>query len=529
MSAAVSSEFPFARAPEEVGVSSEKMREMLMEMKRTECHGFIVIRHGRIAAQWFRKPYSASEPHAMYSVSKSIAAIAIGFAVSEGLISLDDRVMDYFPEAVPKKCDENLKKVTLRHLITMTAGRGISPLTSKVKNDWIDIFMKSKSSYAPGESFSYVNECFYMALAMLRKVTGVSTVEFLAPRLFEPLGIPAPYWESDQRGIEAGGWGIVLTPIDLAKIAVCFMNDGVYNGKQIIPADWIAESSVNHKGAKAPKQNSYNFGYGYGVWLREGENPPIRFDGLFGQVAEIYKKYDAVVVIVGGDVDVAHRAVMFKYFPESFIDEQPNCEPSDKFGKPLYDTKYEPIFSEYRSPLEREINKRRIVFKKNRLLDLIGFQLSVLPATATFMSKDKAGNITDVSFEFEEDEVVFSWREGDEKNSISCGLDGQWHKSAMKLASAPYTAFACAAWENVNTLKLIIRPQECVCARNLTFTFSDEMVKMKPESDPPIDTILNGVRGLLKAFIKSEAARDRLLDWGKSHVEPIHSGRFVKE
>ena len=130
MSATVSSELPFALTPEEFVISSEKMLELLREIKQTECHGFMVIRHGKVAVQWFKKPYSAVEPHAMYSVSKSITAIAIGFAVCEGLISLDDKVADYFPEAVPAKSDDNLKKVTLKHLISLTAGRN-SPLEIK--------------------------------------------------------------------------------------------------------------------------------------------------------------------------------------------------------------------------------------------------------------------------------------------------------------------------------------------------------------------------------------------------------------
>lgn len=522
------SAFPFARAPEEVGVSSQKMREMLAEMKQTQCHGVMVIRHGKIAAQWFRTPYCATEPHAMYSVSKSISALAIGFALKEGLLSLDDKPVDFFPESVPKHCDENLKNVTLRHLITMTAGRSISPMTSKVKNQWIDIFMQSGSSFAPGESFSYVNECFHMALAMLRGVTGVSTVDFLMPRLFAPLGIQRPYWETDHNGVEAGGWGIVLTPEDLAKIAVCFLHDGVWDNKQVIPADWIAESCVNRKGPKAKVYHNQNFGYGYGLWIRAHETFPVRFDGLFGQVAEIYKAYDAVTVIVGGDIDVAHRDVIFKYFPESFVDEQPDCEPNE-FSEPLVDGQYAPIFAKLRSPLERSIEGKRITFKKNRLLNLLHFQLSVLPAAATFMSRDKAGNITDVSFAFSSNDVRFSWREGDETNSIDCGLDGQWRRSPMTLAGAPFTAFASAAWQDTHTLKLVIRPQECVCARILTFTFSGNKVHMNPESDPPIDAILNGVRGLLKAFIKNEKTRDSILEWGKRHVEPVHKGRFAKD
>ena len=135
---------------------------------------------------------------------------------------------------------------------------------------------------------------------MLQKVTGISTVEFLTARLFEPLGIPVPVWECDHSGVEVGGWGIFLSATDFAKIALCLLNDGVYDNKQIIPSEWVAQTSVNRKVPKS--DNEEDLGYGYGVWVREGKNPIIRFDGLFGQVAEIYKNYDAVTVVIGGDI-----------------------------------------------------------------------------------------------------------------------------------------------------------------------------------------------------------------------------------
>ncbi|HZJ77723.1 MAG TPA: serine hydrolase [Clostridia bacterium] len=525
---AVCVELPCARTPEEVGVSSTKMLEMFKLMEKTDYHGFMVIRHGKIAAQWFRKPYTSTAPHAMYSVSKSISAIAIGFAVSEGLISLDDKVVDFFPEYVPSKCDSDLKKVAIKHLITLSAGRDISPLKSKVKNDWIEIFMKSKSAYTPGENFSYINECFHIALAMLRKVTGVSTVEYLTPRLFEPLEIPVPFWESDHNGVEAGGWGLFLSATDLAKVAICFMNNGVYNGKQVIPQEWIAQALVNRKGPKAKIQNNHNFGYGYGLWIKPGEEPPVRFDGRFGQVAEIYKKYDAVAVIIGGDIHAANRDIIFNYFPESFIDEQPNAEPNEELAQAISKAEYKVLFSEYRSPIENIINDKCITFSKKRVLNMLDFQVSVIPTAATYMSKYRAGNITDVRFNFKSDSVNFSWCEGDETNSIDCGLDGKWRSTKMLLTGVPYTSYAAAAWKNNNTLMLNIRPQESFCARNLKFIFSGNKVKMKPSSDPPIDAILDGVRGTIKSFLKSEKLTDKLLTWGKNYIEPVHSGRFRK-
>ena len=524
MTTAVKCELPVARTPEEVGVSSEKMLEMCKAMEKTGYHGFMVIRHGKIAFQAFKKPYTATIPHAMYSVSKGLTVIAIGFAVNEGLLSLDDRVIDYFPV----KCDEYMKKIRLRHLISLSAGREVFPLKNKAKNDWTEMFLKSKAVYEPGENFSYINENFHMALAMLRKVTGVSTVEYLTPRLFEPLGIEPPFWETDHHGVEAGGWGLILPAVDLAKIGLCFMNDGVYNGRQVIPKDWIAQATTNHKSPKARDQGAHNFGYGYGLWIRDNDNGPVRFDGLFGQIVEMYRDYDAIAVTVGGDIAGENRGVLFKYLPESFIDEQPNAPVNEELVRAADEPEFKVPYSEYRSPLESSINKKLISFRKKHILNKISFQVSVIPAAATYMSSKRAGNITDVRFNFGNDSMTFSWSEGDEKNSVECGLDGQWRVSDMRLAGVNYTTFAAAKWEDENTLMFQIRPHECFCARNLQFKFKGRKVEMTPTSDPPIDSILSGVRGLLNRYLNSDKMTDGILTWARNSLEPVHKGRIRK-
>ncbi len=215
-----------------------------------------------------------------------------------------------------------------------------------------------------------------------------------------------------------------------------------------------------------------------------------------------------------------------KPFP-GVIDEKADALPNEELQSEISQIGFKPLPSAERSELESKINGRRITFAKKHFLNLLNFQLSVLPAAATYMAGDKAGNITDVVFDFKSDCVTFSWREGDESNSIDCGLDGEWRASKMRLGGQPLTAYSSAAWTDKNTLILTIRPQEIVCSRNLIFTFSDNRVKMKPSSDPPIDTILDGVKGPVRSFIKSESLTDKLMEWGKNSVEPIHKGKFV--
>lgn len=211
---------PRAESPEAVGVSSGCIKEFIDDLKANniEMHSLMVIRDGKVAVECYNHPFSANRPHSCYSVSKSVTSTAIGFAVSEGLISLDTLVVDIFPEYRENKKDSYLNQLNIRHLVSMCSGKNVDILKDKGKIDWLDNFMKSPWYAKPGTDFRYVNENIYVLSAIIHKVTGMCIRDYLQPRLFEPLGIDYPFWETDRNGIEAGGWGIYLKTEDIAKI-----------------------------------------------------------------------------------------------------------------------------------------------------------------------------------------------------------------------------------------------------------------------------------------------------------------------
>ncbi len=516
-----------AKTPESVGISSEKLIKLINDFQKTEYHGFMVVRHGKIAAEWYRKPYAADIPHAMYSISKSITSIAVGFAVNEGLMSLSDRVVDYFPDLAPKKIKDDFDKVTLEHLISLTAGRTVSVLANRTKADWIKLFMDSKQNFEPGDKFEYINDCFYMAAAMLQKATGMTVVEFLTPRLFEPLNIEVPFWETDQRGIESGGWGLFLSCDDLAKIGLCYLNDGYYDDKSIIPSDWIKESLKNHKGPHAQVTHNHTAAYGYGVWRRKDENGPYRFDGIFGQVVEFFKDYDAVVVLVGGEVSFSTHTCIFNCFPSAFIDEDNDCPPNKELLDLISKEGYPTLPKKPRNIIENDINGRTINFRKKHFINLIGFPMSVLPHAETFMTKDRAGNINKVCFRFFDDYVDLSWVEGDEANTISCGLEGDYRISPIKLAGKNYTAYSSASWEDKNTLTVLVRFAEGVCCRTMKFIFDGKKVRMYPSSHQSVGDILNDLKGNIASVLKSEKLASKVIGIACKIMEPVHKGRLT--
>lgn len=156
--------------------------------------------------------------------------------------------------------------MTVRHLLTMTSGKNPSLLLDKTKDRWIKDFFNAPWISEPGEMFLYVSENIYMLCAILVRVTGISVTEFLTPRLYEPLGIPVPYWETDHHGVEVGGWGLMLPVEDFAKFTLCYAQNGVYEGKQVIPARWVQEATSVHSDNSANRDLDASAGYGYCFW-----------------------------------------------------------------------------------------------------------------------------------------------------------------------------------------------------------------------------------------------------------------------
>lgn len=244
---------PRAESPESLGISSQSILNFIedCERNRVELHSFMILRHGKVAAEAWWKPFNKDTAHTMYSHSKSISAIAMGFAISEGLVSLDTKVYPLFPDKLPRAVPREAFELNIHHLLSMTSGKLMNPAVNAEKMDWIKNFLAAPFAWKPGTRFVYTNENSYMLCAIINKVTGMSVTDYLMPRLFEPLGIDRPFWEADQNGIEAGGWGLQLKTEDQAKIIQCCLQNGMWNGEQVIPADFL-EKATNYQVDNAP-------------------------------------------------------------------------------------------------------------------------------------------------------------------------------------------------------------------------------------------------------------------------------------
>ncbi|MBE6752375.1 MAG: serine hydrolase [Ruminococcaceae bacterium] len=523
-----------AKSPEEVGVSSKEVVEFLRDMKenKLEFHSFMVIKNNKVACELYRAPFNKETPHSAYSISKTVTAIAAGFAIEEGLFNLDTRIVDVFPEYIPEKVDGRIFKVTVRNLLTMTAGVSPNLFLNKNKTDWLEEYFKSSFYGEPG-TFRYVNENIFVLSAMICRLSKTTLREYLTPRLFAPLGIDFPEWETNQDGIEAGGWGLSLKLEDLAKIMYCLSNNGKVEKKQIIPENWVLEMTDAHADTSICKNIDTDKGYGYCVW-RNGGNQSYRANGMFSQFGIVFPEENAVLVCFGAIASEQEaRDCVWRHFPKAFI------EPDKRAKEPAYEDFYR-IADEFkidnpsvsiRSLQEAKLNNKTIEIKRKVLLNLIGFPVSVIPFTVTFLNGKRAGNIDNINFTFKEKECLMSWCEGNEKNTITCGMDGHLRYGDITLAGVKYKVCCYAEWDESDILKVNIRPIETASKRKLKFTFvGTENLIMKPLSTPKVKDMAVSLVGAASEVIDNDLVV-KVMQKATKYVpwvlEPRHKGKLV--
>ena len=291
--------------PEAEGVSSAAIITFLdsAAKSKNELHGFVFLRHGKIIASGWWNPYQPDLKHTLYSTSKSFTATAVGFAVGEKLLSVEDKVISFFPNDLPDTVSPFLADLRVKDLLSMSVGMDPDPTSAVVGKDsnWVKGFLSTPIVNKPGTKFLYNTLATYMLSAIVQKVTGEKIIDYLKPRLFTPLGIEGMDWEQDLRGINTGGWGLRLTTENMAKFGQLFLQKGMWNGKQILPAEWVKEATTS-KIDQAPdmpraKKDSSDWTQGYCYQMWRCRHNAFRADGAFGQFIIIMPDQDAVIAI----------------------------------------------------------------------------------------------------------------------------------------------------------------------------------------------------------------------------------------
>jgi len=270
---------------------------------RNELHGFVLLRHGKLIAEGWWSPYDKSLKHSLYSTSKSFTATAVGFAIQEKKLSLEDKVVSFFPKDLPDSISPNLAALCIQDLLTMSVGQDPDPTFQVTGKDsaWIKGFLRTPIVHRPGSQFLYNTMATYMLSAIVQHVTGKKLIDYLRPRLLEPLGITDVDWETSPEGINTGGWGLRLRTEDMAKFGQLFLQHGQWGGRQILPPGWTAQASrmhiVQHPQLPQAKKDSSDWEQGYGFQMWRCRHGAYRADGAYGQFIIVMPDQDAVLAI----------------------------------------------------------------------------------------------------------------------------------------------------------------------------------------------------------------------------------------
>lgn len=494
--------------PESEGVPSAYIQQFFEELNACDeihVHSVMLLRHGKVIAEGSFKPYFSGYPHMVFSLSKSITGMAVGMAVSDGLISLDEKVIDIFPEKGVMFRSPKINNITVRHLLNMTSGIKFNEVGSVVERDWVKAFLMSDCSFEPGTEFYYNSMNSYMLSAIVCKRTGVGLMEYLNERLFVPLGIHDVTWETCPLGIEKGGWGLYLHIADMAKLGQLYLQGGHWtvNGevKQLIPEDWIREST---KTQTPTREKDHASGYGYQIW-NFGAKDAYQYNGVFGQYVIVLPACDMVVAITSGSQNLFSDCsckIVEKYFGDQAVGLIGHALPNniralrsmkntlenlyvipDTAPKPQPVSALGMLFNRFLHRGNHEEMPRLAVGidqKQYRLEKSFG---TLMPLILQGVTNNFSGGINRASFAFEPGVCVITLNDGNDENVIRAGLDGVPRRGSVTLNEEVYEVGATAQLatdeDDRTVLKLYISFIETPCIRMMKFIFYGEKLLIR--------------------------------------------------
>ncbi len=305
--------------PAQMEMDGEKLQAMVnaIEGSSYSVDSTMVIKDGYIVLDEYFGDYAKDELHIIYSCTKSVVSTIFGIAHENGAIpDLDTKLIDIFPEIVPGNSSDWKNSITLQDLLMMSGGfdardswlyewEGLNPLHEA--EDAIQYMLDLPMDFEPGSRFEYTNGVSHLLSCIISEQTGVPASEYAEEHLFEPLGITDYTWDVDNQGRNWGYNRIYFTPHDMAKIGFLFLNEGEWDGEQIISEEWVREATTHRIDA-----NIFD-GYGYQWWVQDDYYVAV---GYQGQFIFVYPEHNIIAVFTGGSQETFDYTVRL---PERFI------------------------------------------------------------------------------------------------------------------------------------------------------------------------------------------------------------------
>ncbi|GLC30096.1 serine hydrolase domain-containing protein [Clostridium omnivorum] len=284
------------------------LNDMILSIEKQNLHvlNVVVRQNGEVIA---KHDFEEEKPILLWSISKTFTSMAVGIAISEGYFKITDHVIDFFPNIPAAYLSENLKKVTIHDLLCMGSGHAECPIFKADREgngiyDISQLFFEEPFLYEPGTHFTYDNTATYMLSKIIGITTGTNLDEYLEKRIFQPLDIQKPKWDTCPKGTPLGFSGLRLTANQLSKFGQLLLNKGLWDGKQLIPSSYIEQAaSVQIKTYDFNEffaTEDHHQGYGYQMWMNSYPNS-YRMDGLYGQYVVMLPDKNAVVTFVSNE------------------------------------------------------------------------------------------------------------------------------------------------------------------------------------------------------------------------------------
>ncbi len=462
-------------APEAQGISSSAISAFLADLKENVFYpnSIMIMRHGNVVAEGWWEPYGPDIPHQLYSLSKSFTSSAVGMAVHEGLLTIDDRVIDHFPDETPDAVSDNLAAMRVRHLLSMNTGHDedtTSHLRENGETNWAKAFLSLPVEHEPGTHFLYNSGATYMLSAIVQKLTSQTLLEYLEPRLFVPLGIQNPTWQTCPRGINVGGWGLSVTTEDIACFGQMLLQKGEYNGQQILTPEWVELATSYHSDNSINQENTdWRQGYGFQFWLCR--HNAYRGDGAFGQYCVVMPEQDAVFAATSGVSDM--QAVLDILWDDLLpaMQDGPQAEAPEDVA--VLKARLEQLEIPARigalvSPLEAKVSGNKYALEENQL------------------------GLTSIAFAFDEDNCVVTLADSVGEKTIACGR-GKWVRGTMDLGILRHGMIdskkvaATSSWLDDDTLTFNLCLYETPHALSMTCEFINDEIVLAPSMNVSFD------------------------------------------
>ncbi|MEO8610828.1 MAG: serine hydrolase [Chloroflexota bacterium] len=455
-------------SPESQGIASSAVLRFVeaLESQIHEIHSFMLLRHGDVVAEGWWSPYGRESPHMLYSVSKSFTATAVGLALTEGYFAIDDLVLPFFPDEAPIEPNDFLSAMTVRHLLSMSTGHAEDTfpyMVDRPDGNWIKGFFGVPVLHAPGTHFLYNTGATYILSAIVQKATGMKLIDYLEPRLFEPLGIEKATWEESTQGFAVGGYGLSVKTEDIAHFGQLYLQKGMWQGNRILPEAWVeAATTTQISNGNSSAQNDATQGYGYQFW--RSRHNSYRGIGVFGQYCIVMPDQDVVIVMTGGlDIFDAYQPLDLIWeilLPAMQADALPDdAQAHDALTKKLSGLNMAPVQGHAASSILPQVSGRTYAVDANVFeIETVTLDFTVSGCTVTI--KTAAGEET-----------------------FPCGY-GVWQRGQTALfndsrwfSDAPQPVAVSGAWTADDCFTMVVRLYETPFFHTLLYHFvGDELL-----------------------------------------------------